>query len=84
MTEQTQQPQIAAVLVTAELFAGLQQYLFARPYNEVANLIQAMGQSPALQQPQLDHLNTFGQVADEKTDAAEEEEPTKKDDKPKK
>ena len=65
MTTETNKPQIVAVLVGADLFSGLQQYLHQRPYGEVANLIQGMGQSPALQQAQLDHLNTFGQAQDD-------------------
>lgn len=83
MTQQTQPAQqvpVTAVLVSADVFAGLQKYLFDRPYAEVAQLIQAMGQAAALSAEQVEFLQTFNPEGTEEEEAPDE----KKDKKDKK
>lgn len=46
-----------AVMVNAETFNAVMQFLSTQPFNEVAGLIQNMGQSPGLTPSQVDMLN---------------------------
>ena len=79
-----EQPQVAAVLVAADVMAGLQQYLFTRPYSEVAQFIQVLGQSAALNNEQVAWLQSYVAPGTEVDKDAKVDEKTETDEKPSK
>jgi len=55
-----------AVMVNIEIFNTVIQYLSTQPFNEVAGLIQSMGQSPGLTQTQIGKLREMPEASEEK------------------
>ena len=49
--------EVVSILVNVKVFNEAMQFLSTQPFNQVAGLIQNLGQSPGLFQSHLDKMN---------------------------